>query len=80
MYGVRNFDAIINAPQVAILALGAAIEQPAGDPARHPCRRVMSATLSCDHRVIDGVEAATWLGVLKQKVEACEDLALERVV
>jgi pyruvate dehydrogenase E2 component (dihydrolipoamide acetyltransferase) len=80
MYGVKSFDAIINAPQVAILALGAAIEQPAGDPIQHESRRVMSATLSCDHRVIDGVEAASWLVMLKRKVEACEDLVLGKGV
>jgi pyruvate dehydrogenase E2 component (dihydrolipoamide acetyltransferase) len=80
MYGIKSFDAIINAPQVAILALGAAIEQPAGDPVQRQCRRVISATLSCDHRVIDGVEAASWLVMLKQKVEACEDLVLAKVV
>lgn len=69
MFGVDHFTAIINPPNSAILACGAAIEQPVvRDGAIVPGVR-MTATLSLDHRVIDGAMAARYLQTLKQLVE-----------
>ena len=71
MYGVRAFSAIINPPQSAILAVGAAERRPVEDPeGRLRFETRMSLTLSCDHRVIDGVVGARLLAAFKQAVEA----------
>ena len=70
MYGVREFSAIINPPQSTILAVGAArrqaIETEAGGVA---FESVMSVTLSCDHRVVDGALGAQLLAEFKRCVE-----------
>jgi len=69
MYGVEQFIAVLNPPQVAILAVGA-IEEKAviedGDLALKP---MMSLTLTCDHRAIDGAVAAEFLGTVKAYLE-----------
>jgi pyruvate dehydrogenase E2 component (dihydrolipoamide acetyltransferase) len=71
MYGVDQFDAIINPPQCAILAVGRA--KPTcvalGD-ARVGVTTVMRVTLSVDHRAIDGVLAAQFLSALRARIEA----------
>ncbi|MBM4100043.1 MAG: 2-oxo acid dehydrogenase subunit E2 [Planctomycetes bacterium] len=69
MFGVDNFTAIINPPNSAILACGAAIEQPVVRNHQLAVGWEMSATLSLDHRVIDGAMAAKYLQGLKQFVE-----------
>ena len=70
MYGVREFAAIINPPQATILAVGAArrqaVEQAGGGVA---FVSVMSVTLSCDHRVVDGALGAELLASFKGFVE-----------
>ena len=70
MYGVREFSAIINPPQSTILAVGAArrqaIETEAGGVA---FASVMSVTLSCDHRVVDGALGAQLLAAFKGCIE-----------
>jgi pyruvate dehydrogenase E2 component (dihydrolipoamide acetyltransferase) len=70
MYGVREFSAIINPPESTILAVGAArrqaIESEAGGVA---FASVMSVTLSCDHRVVDGALGAQLLAAFKRCVE-----------
>lgn len=70
MFGIRHFQAIIAPPQAAILAVGAtrreAQEGPEGDVR---FRSVMSATLSCDHRAIDGAVGARFLAALRQHLE-----------
>ena len=69
MYDIETFHAIIHAPEAAILAVGAIVEKPVvKDGQVVPGVRV-ALTLSCDHRVIDGVIAAQFLGRLKQLVE-----------
>ena len=70
MFGVDNFTAIINPPNSAILACGAAIEQPVVRNHQLVVGWEMAATLSLDHRVIDGGMAAKYLQSLKQFVEA----------
>jgi pyruvate dehydrogenase E2 component (dihydrolipoamide acetyltransferase) len=69
MYGVRSFDAVINPPHATILAVGAAEKRAvvAGD--RIEVAMVMSCTLSCDHRVVDGVTGAALLNAFKALIE-----------
>jgi pyruvate dehydrogenase E2 component (dihydrolipoamide acetyltransferase) len=70
MYGVREFAAIINPPQATILAVGAArrqaVERPDGGVA---FASVMTVTLSCDHRVVDGALGAELVAAFKALVE-----------
>jgi len=80
MYDVDQFDAIINPPQCAILAIGA------GKPRvlvsnEHGTRiaTVLRITLSVDHRAIDGVTAARFMSALKQRLESPEKMQLERI-
>jgi pyruvate dehydrogenase E2 component (dihydrolipoamide acetyltransferase) len=67
--GVREFSAIINPPEVGILAVGAAEKRPAVFKDQIVPRTMMTVTLSCDHRVVDGATAAQFLGTLKQLLE-----------
>ena len=71
MYGVREFSAIINPPQATILAVGAArrqaVERADGGVA---FASMMTATLSCDHRVVDGALGAELLAAVKALIEA----------
>ncbi|MCI0366228.1 MAG: 2-oxo acid dehydrogenase subunit E2 [Phycisphaerales bacterium] len=69
MYGIDNFTAIINPPNSAILAVGAAIEKPVVRDHQLTVGHEMAATLSCDHRIIDGAMAAEYLNTLKQLIE-----------
>jgi pyruvate dehydrogenase E2 component (dihydrolipoamide acetyltransferase) len=74
MYGVDSFKAIINPPQAAILAVGRIADRVVpvgGQPAVQP---MMSLSLSCDHRVVDGARAAQFLTELADVLE--EPLAL----
>jgi len=74
MYGVDAFNAIVNPPQAAILAVGRITERVVavnGQPAVQP---TLVLTLSCDHRALDGARAAQFLGALAELVE--EPLAL----
>jgi pyruvate dehydrogenase E2 component (dihydrolipoamide acetyltransferase) len=68
MFGVRQFDAIINPPQVAILAIGAMEERPVVRHGALAVGRVVTVTLSSDHRVVDGADAAAFLATLKATV------------
>src|SRR5258706_1309721 len=65
-YGVREFNAIINPPEVGILAIGAAEKRPVVRENEIVPRTILSATLSADHRVVDGAIAAEFLRTLKQ--------------
>ncbi|MEM8698992.1 MAG: 2-oxo acid dehydrogenase subunit E2, partial [Pseudomonadota bacterium] len=70
MYGVESFDAVINPPQAAILAVGAGMAQPvAAESGEVKVATAMSVTLSCDHRVIDGALGATLLAALVAHLE-----------
>jgi pyruvate dehydrogenase E2 component (dihydrolipoamide acetyltransferase) len=74
MYGVDAFNAIVNPPQAAILAVGRIADRVVainGQPAVAP---MMVLTLSCDHRALDGARGAQFLGALADLVE--EPLAL----
>lgn len=69
MFGVEHFTAIINPPNSAILACGAALQKPVVREGALAVGWEMTATLSLDHRVIDGAMAARWLQDLKQLLE-----------
>ena len=69
MFGVEHFTAIINPPNSAILACGAAVEQPVVRNHQLAVGHEMSATLSLDHRVIDGAMAAEYLRTVRQNLE-----------
>ncbi len=77
MYGVKSFNAIINPPESMILAVGQGIKQFVPDEIGNPrLATVMSVTLSCDHRVVDGTIGATWLQVFKSIVEKPLEIVL----
>ena len=69
MYGVRDFAAIINPPQAAILAVAAGEPRPVVRNGELAVATVMTCTLSVDHRVIDGALAAEWVSKFKKIVE-----------
>jgi pyruvate dehydrogenase E2 component (dihydrolipoamide acetyltransferase) len=69
MYGVRDFAAIINPPQAAILAVAAGEQRPVVRAGALAIATVMTCTISVDHRVIDGALAAEWLAAFKSIVE-----------
>ncbi len=69
MFGVEHFTAIINPPNSAILAVGAALQKPVVRDGELTIGWEMSATLSLDHRIIDGASAARYLATLKQLIE-----------
>ncbi len=70
MFGIEEFTAIINPPQGAILAVGAAVARPwVGADGTIEVQPRMSMTLSCDHRVIDGVVGAKFLKTLSSFLE-----------
>ncbi len=69
MYGVNSFQAIINPPQAAILAVGAILDLPVVKEGKIVAGKQMALTLSADHRVIDGTLAAQFLKTLKQLLE-----------
>ncbi|MBH64635.1 MAG: pyruvate dehydrogenase complex dihydrolipoamide acetyltransferase [Alphaproteobacteria bacterium] len=69
MYGIREFSAIINPPQSAILAVGAGEQRPVVKDGALSVATVMSCTLSCDHRVVDGALGAQLLGTFKNLIE-----------
>lgn len=69
MFGVRDFSAIINPPQGAILAVGAGEQRPVVKDGALAVATVMSCTLSVDHRVVDGAVGAEFLAAFKALIE-----------
>ena len=69
MYGVEQFVAVLNPPEVAILAVGAIEERPVVAGEELEFRPMMSLTLTCDHRAIDGSVAAEFLGTVRALLE-----------
>jgi pyruvate dehydrogenase E2 component (dihydrolipoamide acetyltransferase) len=68
-WGIESFDAIINPPQAAILSVGAAIEKPVVKDGQVVPGLRMNLGLSCDHRVVDGAVAASFLAEVRKLVE-----------
>ena len=75
MYGVDAFNAVVNAPQAAILAVGRIVERVVPVDGSPGVRPMMALTLSCDHRVIDGARAAQFLSELAALIEEPAGLA-----
>ena len=69
MYGIREFAAVINPPQGCILAVGAGEQRPVVKDGQLAVATVMSCTLSCDHRVVDGAVGAQFLAAFKKLIE-----------
>ena len=70
MFGIDNFDAVINPPHGSILAVGAGVRKPVvGADGELAVATVMSVTLSVDHRVIDGALGAEFLSAIKENLE-----------
>jgi len=74
MYGVSNFSAVINAPQAAILAVGAITERPVVRGGEVTTAHLLGVTLACDHRILYGAPAAEFLARIRALLE--EPLAL----
>jgi pyruvate dehydrogenase E2 component (dihydrolipoamide acetyltransferase) len=75
MFGVDAFNAVVNAPQAAILAVGRIVERVVPVDGAPGIRPMMALTLSCDHRVIDGARAARFLSELAALIEEPAGLA-----
>jgi pyruvate dehydrogenase E2 component (dihydrolipoamide acetyltransferase) len=75
MYGISFFTAIINEPESAILAVGSIEEKPVVRNGMIQVGKILSLTLSCDHRVVDGAEGAKFLATLRKHLENPELLA-----
>ena len=69
MFGIDNFDAVINPPHASILAVGAGVQKPVVKGGELAVATVMSVTLSVDHRVIDGALGAQFLDAIKANLE-----------
>ncbi len=69
MYGIKNFTAVINPPQAAILAVGAGEQRAIVRKGALAIATIMSVQMSCDHRVIDGALGAQWLEAFKGFIE-----------
>jgi pyruvate dehydrogenase E2 component (dihydrolipoamide acetyltransferase) len=69
MFGIDDFTAIINPPEVAILAVGRIEQKPVVANGELEIRRRMRMTLSCDHRVVDGATGAQFLKTLVEMLE-----------
>ena len=70
MFGITQFDAVINPPQGAILAVGAGEKRPVVQAdGSLGVATMMTVTLSCDHRVVDGAVGAQWLQAFKSRIE-----------
>jgi pyruvate dehydrogenase E2 component (dihydrolipoamide acetyltransferase) len=67
-FGVREFAAVINPPQAAILAVGAAEARPVVVDGKLAVATVMTVTLSADHRVTEGAVAARWLAAFRSRL------------
>ena len=69
MYGIKDFTAVINPPQSTILAVGAAEERAIVRNGKVEAAQIMSVTLSCDHRSVDGALGAELIGAFKTLIE-----------
>jgi pyruvate dehydrogenase E2 component (dihydrolipoamide acetyltransferase) len=69
MYGINHFTAVINPPHATILAVGTSEERPVVRGGKIEIAHIMSVTLSCDHRAIDGALGAELIGAFRQLIE-----------
>jgi pyruvate dehydrogenase E2 component (dihydrolipoamide acetyltransferase) len=78
MFGVRRFQAVINPPEAAILAVGELAERPVVRDGQLVAGKTMDVTLSCDHRLVYGAEAARFLRRLRELLERPALLLIDR--
>jgi pyruvate dehydrogenase E2 component (dihydrolipoamide acetyltransferase) len=76
MYGVDAMTSIIMPAQAAILALGTVADRAVVQNGQLTVARIMIATLSCDHRIIDGAAAAAFLNEVKRLLEQPAELSV----
>src|SRR5882757_7088774 len=76
MYGITSFSAVINAPQAAILAVGAITEKPVVRDGAITTAHMLGVTLACDHRILYGAPAAEFLARIRSLLEEPLSLAL----
>ena len=76
MFGIARFVAVINPPQAAILAVGEMTPRPVVRDGEIAVRPIMELTLSCDHRILYGADAAQFLGRIRERLENPLSLAL----
>jgi len=76
MYGIKRFVAVINPPQAAILAVGALEPRPVVRDRKVEVRSMMELTISCDHRILYGADAAEFLAKIREYLENPLRLAL----
>jgi pyruvate dehydrogenase E2 component (dihydrolipoamide acetyltransferase) len=69
MYGIKDFTAVINPPHATILAVGAGEERAVVRKGKIKVAQIMSVTMSCDHRAVDGALGAQLIGVFKRLIE-----------
>ena len=69
MFGIKEFAAVINPPQSSILAVGKAEQRPVVKKGALAIATVMSCTMSCDHRVVDGAVGAEFLQAFQGLIE-----------
>jgi pyruvate dehydrogenase E2 component (dihydrolipoamide acetyltransferase) len=69
MFGIEQFIAVLNPPQAAILAVGATEERPVVREGEVVVRPLMSMTITCDHRAVDGADGAEFLRTVKELLE-----------
>jgi pyruvate dehydrogenase E2 component (dihydrolipoamide acetyltransferase) len=69
MYGIKSFDAVINPPHATILAVGTGEKRAVVVGGDVKVATLMSCTLSCDHRVVDGAVGAELLNAFKSLIE-----------
>ena len=70
MYGIKNFNAIVNPPQGCILAVGASSKRAVVIDDQIAMRTMMDVSISCDHRVVDGAVGALFLNAFKKYIES----------
>jgi pyruvate dehydrogenase E2 component (dihydrolipoamide acetyltransferase) len=76
MFGIKRFTAVINPPQAAILAVGEMTPRPVVSDGEITVRPIMELTLTCDHRILYGADAAQFLGRIRERLENPLSLAL----
>jgi pyruvate dehydrogenase E2 component (dihydrolipoamide acetyltransferase) len=76
MFGIKRFTAVINPPQAAILAVGEMTPRPVVRDGEVQVRAIMELTLTCDHRILYGADAAQFLGRIRERLENPLSLAL----
>jgi len=69
MYGIKDFTAVINPPQSTILAVGTGEERAVVRDGKIVAAHIMSVTMSCDHRAVDGALGAVLIGAFKSLIE-----------